>query len=241
MNNKITGSSSCVREKGATLIVSLVILAVITVLGVASMRSSNLELKMAASARDRAVAMQAAEAAMAVVEKRLARNFGVDFPSLYSPNSFIESCDVATSNCFKPECPNGLCFSGDLKAAIVKDDCGLAFKAPPAAPPDIDGKVVVRQHWKEEALWNLSIDVPVAGRPPGFVDVVVGTNGTNQRQTSVRYLVEFLCFVPKDENAVADEDHSRNSGVPLFQVTVRAEGEAGRSTVMVQSVFRGAR
>ena len=48
------------RQSGTALVVSLIILAVVTLLGVTSMQSSNTELKLAASQRDRGVAFEAA-------------------------------------------------------------------------------------------------------------------------------------------------------------------------------------
>jgi type IV pilus assembly protein PilX len=230
MNNKITGSSSCVREKGATLIVSLVILAVITVLGVASMRSSNLELKMAASARDRAVAMQAAEAALQEVEKILAADKDAAGNLNFPVQSFMPNC--SQPRCFTPSCPDGLCFSGDFEAARTRDDCSLANVAAPGNPRQ------VRQHWREEGNWQA--DQAAAGQPPGFVQVLVNDDTDPAvSQIPVKFLIEFMCFVPKNENTNTDEDHSQDLGVPLYQVTVRASGQAGRATVMLQSVFKG--
>lgn len=212
-------------QRGATLIVSLVILAVITIIGLASMRSSNLELRMAASARDRAVAFQAAESALAQVEAMLAQQ---TFPV----TSFTPGCNDPI--CFTPTCQNGFCFSGDFSNAITRDECSLANPTAGAQ---------VTQHWQNDVLWNLDGN-PDSADVPGFVEVLTNSatdEDDNFTPMDVRFMVEFMCFVPKDEDAITDEQHSRNSGVPLFQVTVRADGEAGRSTVMLQSVFRAAK
>lgn len=227
MNNKTMTVAFTGSQRGATLIVSLVILAVITILGVASMRSSNLELKMAASARDRAVALQAAESALTSVERMLA---GQVFPM----SSFMPTCGGANANnCFTPACTGGFCFSGDLDGAVFRDECSLANIE--------DGQLVVRQHWRNEGLWNLDGD-PRDDGFPGVVEVLPASTDDEGNRTprDVRFMVEFLCFVPRSGEAISDPEHSRNSGVPLFQITVRAEGEAGRSTVMLQSVFRAA-
>lgn len=53
-----------VRERGAVLIVSLVFLLVLTVLGVAALRNTTLEERMAGNLRDANLAFQAAEAAL---------------------------------------------------------------------------------------------------------------------------------------------------------------------------------
>ncbi len=59
------------REKGATLIISLMMLTLMTLIGAAAMRSSILEEKMARNSRDREYAFQAAEAALRAGEALL--------------------------------------------------------------------------------------------------------------------------------------------------------------------------
>ena len=58
-------------QKGATLIVALVILTIVTLLGVAGMRGTALEMKMIAGARDKALAFEAVEETLAIVEEKL--------------------------------------------------------------------------------------------------------------------------------------------------------------------------
>lgn len=201
------------KQQGATLIVSLIILAVITILGVASMRSSNLELKMAASARDRAVAFQSAESALGQVEALINTNFTIA--------NVLPGCPG--SNCFRPNCNNGLCFSGDLAGAVNRDDCRLAGS---------DGKAV--QKWQDQGLWD---DVNTHQKVQVLTNSSADEDG-NYSPVDVRYMIEFLCFVPRNDKAIDDGENSRNNGVPLYRITVRAEGDAGRSAVMLQSVYR---
>lgn len=52
------------RERGAALVLGLIMLLVVTLLGVAGMRDTLLQEKMSGNARDREVALQAAEAAL---------------------------------------------------------------------------------------------------------------------------------------------------------------------------------
>jgi type IV pilus assembly protein PilX len=59
------------REKGAILIISLIVLTLMTLIGAAAMRSSILEEKMARNWRDRERAFQAAEAALRAGENLL--------------------------------------------------------------------------------------------------------------------------------------------------------------------------
>ncbi len=55
-------------QRGAVLIVSLLILLILTVIGVSSMQSSTLEEKMASNSRDRNIGFQSAETAMREAE-----------------------------------------------------------------------------------------------------------------------------------------------------------------------------
>lgn len=201
-------------QKGATLIVSLVILAVVTLLGVASMRSSNLELRMAASARDRAVAFQRAEAALLMVERQL-----IDSP--YPIRSFDSNC--SGEKCFKANCSGGLCFSGEFDSLGSRKQCRLAI---PGA--------VTKPAWMDESFWEEEQNYLVESLP--------GSGGASY---PVKYIIEFMCFVPSG----ARELHGSAGGVttegdvevPLYRITAKASGDSGRSSVVLQSIFRSAR
>ncbi len=56
------------QQHGAVLIISMIILLLLTILGVTSMRTTQLEERMAGNARDRHVAFEAAEAALVSAE-----------------------------------------------------------------------------------------------------------------------------------------------------------------------------
>lgn len=112
-------------QQGATLVVTLIILLVVSWLGIASMRSSNLELKMAISSRDRAVAFEAAESALATIENNLAQT-----PIPYTS--------------FSADCANGLCFSGDFEGAVDKAECMLS---------DVNN-LGVEQPWRNITNWQ---------------------------------------------------------------------------------------
>ncbi|MBC6905561.1 hypothetical protein DWB84_08850 [Saccharophagus sp. K07] len=201
-------------QKGATLIVSLVILAVVTLLGVASMRSSNLELRMAASARDRAVAFQRAEAALLMVERQL-----IDSP--YPIRSFDSNCN--DGNCFNSDCNGGLCFFGEFDSLGSRKQCRLA-PIGGAEEPD----------WMNDVFWKQSSK---------YLEVTLP--GVGNEQHSVKYVIEFLCFAPSGGRSLyggaGGVVTEGDSDVPLYRITARASGDAGRSSVMLQSIFRSAR
>lgn len=197
-------------QSGATLIVSLIILAVITLLGIASIRSSNLELKMAASARDRAVAFQRAEAALSRIENSLKGT-----PPPYRMNNFASTCSGRW--CFNENCDNGLCFAGDFDGAKSTTQCKLSKNG-------VDPK----EFWKDKALWESKAQSLSVAKSSALVGDV----------EDVRYLIEFMCFVPRSEQVITGSAKEGDADVPLFRITVKAKGESERSTVMLQSTYR---
>lgn len=203
------------RQNGATLIVSLVILAVVTLLGVASMRSSNMELRMAASARDRAVAFQRAEAALLRVERALAT-------SPYSIGSFDSNC---TGTCFTQDCDDGLCFTGQFDSQGSRKQCKL-----------VDSAGIVKPAWTEDDFWEAEGKY----REENVLGTAEGID-----PAPVKYVIEFLCFAPSGGRDIYGGSGGvvveGDTDVPLYRITARAEGEAGRSAVILQSVYRAAR
>ncbi len=79
------------RESGAALAVSLIMLLVMTLIGVTSMGTTNLEEKMAGNTRDRAIAFQAAESALREAERVVQDN--------YSSLSFDTTCSSGHCDC----------------------------------------------------------------------------------------------------------------------------------------------
>lgn len=209
MRNQVSKRASA--QGGATLIVSLILLAVITILGLASIRNSSLELKMAASARDRAVAFQRAEAALTRIERSLATT-----PIPYRMEHFLTTC--TGDNCFDPDCKKGLCFAGDFDNAVSTTQCKT-----------VKAGNTQKEFWKDKNIWN-----DAGKHKKAYVGKTSGTANVDP----VKYIVEFMCFVPRTEQTIASPDKEGDTDVPLFRITVKAEGEASRATVMLQSTFR---
>lgn len=196
-------------QSGTALIVSLIILAVVTLLGITSMQSSNTELKLAASMRDRGVAFEAAEAAIAIVEKNLA-----DDPP--SRMDLLSTC--SGSNCYNKTCQNGLCFDGDYLLSYSEYECQVADYAETTRRVNF---------WSDTTLnvWN------TANRHK--------TIKVDSLKTDVKYIVEFLCFVARDQETPFTElANENNNGAPLFRVTVLADGNGGRASVALQSTYK---
>jgi len=52
----------------------------------------------------------------------------------------------------------------------------------------------------------------------------------------VKFIVEFLCFVPPDDETVFEELNSKD-GEPLYRITALADGNGDRAKVMLQSTY----
>jgi type IV pilus assembly protein PilX len=204
-------------QTGATLVFSLIILAVITLLSVASMRSSNSALKMAGSARDHAVAFQAAEAALTEAEQLVLN-------ANYTDDDLV--CrDSTSSRCFNTSCNNGLCFSGDVESITFRDECKIAKLTTSAEAWS------KKSHWENNGTALPKIQIAKTH--------LTDADQLDSETLAVPYMVEFLCYAQRDTHSATDENN-RNGGVPLYRVTVKSSGSAGRSSVMLQSVFKTA-
>lgn len=214
------------KQRGAALVVSLVILAVVSLIGVAAMQNSSLELKLVASTKDRATAFQAAEAALTLYENTLNSSppdlafLSNDCPSkVGTPDNCFVDCTDADAR------KRGLCFQGTYINGQGKASCALGTRAP------IDPV--------QEIINNNS--------RPQNTGILTPVNG-NER---INVLVEFLCFVEKpngssnkarvrsEENSSSNTIDALNANlVPLFRLTAVAEGDAQRSRVVMQTTYR---
>lgn len=200
------------RERGTALIVSLIILAIVTLLGVTGMQSSNTELKLAASQRDRGVAFEAAEAALAIVEKNLADN-----PP--SREHLLTEPVCSGPGCFNSDCQNGLCFNGDYGSPLTPTEYECKVVASDAAP-----RV---EYWSDPTL-----DVWEVNNRHRTVKI-------DNLKTDVKYIVEFLCFVPRDMSTpFSAAPGEQDNGAPLFRITALAKGNGGRASVALQSTYK---
>ncbi|MCQ4318306.1 pilus assembly protein PilX [Stutzerimonas zhaodongensis] len=69
------GSFSQSKQRGAVLLVALIMLLLLTVLGAAAMRDTNLQERMAGNMRDQSLAFQAAEAALRFAEQEVRTDY----------------------------------------------------------------------------------------------------------------------------------------------------------------------
>jgi type IV pilus assembly protein PilX len=206
------------QQQGVALIVSLVILVLVTVAGVATMESTGMQLKMANASRDRQQAFEAAEAALRVVEENV--NDNVD--NLAELDNFYFEC--SGSDCYKPDCAGGRCFQGiwrdgdEVKQCKGVDDSNSPAVEPPTTSPWETGEsgsdLTFLNVWDDTSLHlTTSID--------GYAN-------------DVRYIVEFRCFTAADPTVeLSDSNYAQ-----IFRITARGMSNSGRVEAMLQSTYK---
>lgn len=90
-----------VRERGASLVVALIFLIILTVLGLTAMRVATMEERMSGNSRDRSLAFQAAEAAL--------RDAEMDIEDLKADGSRKNVNRISGLAGADANCTNGLC------------------------------------------------------------------------------------------------------------------------------------
>lgn len=117
-------------QKGVVLVISLIMLALLSIIGVAAMQATGLEEKMAGNMRDRNIAFQAAEAGMRDAENDiLGRGTAPRVPKINGFTNFFANCNLDNAN---NTADDGLCdrsgsvMSSNTTTSVVWD----AFTTP---------------------------------------------------------------------------------------------------------------
>ena len=204
------------QQQGVALIVSLVILVLVTVAGVATMESTGMQLKMANASRDRQQAFEAAEAALRQVEEDV--NDNID--NLAELENMYFEC--GGGDCFTPGCDGGRCFQGiwldgdEVKYCKAVDDASSPEVKPPTTSPwetGTDSKDFTYLNVWDDAARHLTTDI-------GY-------------DNPVKYIVEFRCFAPADTGV----ELSDGNFAQIFRITTRGMSNSGRVEVMLQSSY----
>ncbi len=101
------------RQQGALIILTLLILLVISILGMATIDSSGLEMKMSSNSRIQQEAFEAAEYTLSWVENDIVT-------SGYFSDESVRNISGCGNVCFSDLCGNGYCFSGSFVDDIQK-------------------------------------------------------------------------------------------------------------------------
>jgi type IV pilus assembly protein PilX len=198
------------RQTGVALIVSLILLATVTMMGVASMQSSTSEFKIASGSQDHATAFAAAEAALVQVEQTLA----------IAPPDREKLLGTCTgTGCFNATCSGGLCFQGLYANGDSEWDCKVFDAASAADRIDFWSDTTLNV-WKTSSRYK--------------------TIKIERLDAEVKYIVEFLCYVQRDKFTTFSPNTltEKNNGAPLFRITTLADGNGARGRVMLQSTYK---
>ena len=114
-------------QRGAALIVSLIILMAMSIVGVGMMQTSTLEERMAANVGDSNLAFQRAELALRTAEDLIESE--ADFIARYGgDNTDSDALRIeAGATAFAADCSNGRCYT-DTVGGVVQDDKLDAFE-----------------------------------------------------------------------------------------------------------------
>lgn len=189
------------RQSGSVLLISLIMLLILTVIGIASISGVSMTQKMANSQKDYDIAFEMAEAAL--VE-------GEAWVDAYDPGfkqAHLQTNCTGT-NCWKANCTNGQCFNGTFPDAFGT----LCELSPPT-----------KDVWEEESNWTArakeySVAVAAISKP--------------------KYLIEFMCYTPKNPAAVATTPPDYGDWVRIYRITALGYGTNPDTRVMLQSTYR---
>lgn len=121
--NAVARLSSVRRQAGISLVIVLVLLLVMSVLGIAILRSTAMQERMSANMRDRSLALQTTEAAL-----RVAQEFLGNAPDASDPNVTWDNWTPSATSCSN----DGLCANG----STASWQAGPMLGAAPATPSE---------------------------------------------------------------------------------------------------------
>ena len=194
-------------QKGAVLIVALLFLVVLTMLGITAMTGTTFEERMAGNARDTAIAMHSAEAAL-----RAARDvvLGNRAPQGGSGASLLQG-SPNEANFVDDTAPEGVCIKGLCSPRAYTRDLGVV-------PPEIPAGV----KWTEDT------------RPGDTTDAYAAKDGADRLRgvsKPSRFIVELFCL-PLVGGGLEQADTCR-----VWRFTAVGWGKNPNTQVTVQETY----
>jgi len=210
----MTASASLSRnnQRGVALLVALVFLIVLTLLGLATMRGTTLQERMAGGSRDYNIALQAAEAAL--------RDAELDLSSLGSRPISYGSFPILTYW---------------ASGAATNTGCNTAAVA--AGPNNglcvIDNPTVQQYLTGVDWTSSPSASTVVYGTYTGAMPI----SGVSQQP---RYFMELMRWTPLTSGTFTNPFNGGTEGIYTYfyvRITARAWGASGQTQVYLQEVF----
>lgn len=192
------------KEQGALLILTLLILLVVSMLGMAAIDSTGLEMKMASNSRLQQEAFEAAEYTLSWVENDIAT-------SGYFSQESVTNVTGCNSICFNSTCTNGYCFSGDH-----------AEGTPGPFPTANDCRplnVSATEPYADSTIWATAGNYKTVPIPNSNI--------------TAKYVVEFWCYTAKyDDFEMKDTNFTRMYRITAYAVGEDGKARAMlRSTI----------
>ncbi|WP_428036006.1 pilus assembly PilX family protein [Amphritea sp.] len=210
------------KQRGSVLIVSLVFIVLMSLIAVTGMQISSLEERMSGNHQDKDRAFQAAEAALIEGEEFV---LSTDFDREVH---FKEACS-GSALCFDEDCAGGLCLTGRVTSACEIRD-------------------TENEPWLEDSNTQFGSPLTDGNDGAGNIINVWTTNGKHRTAskglsgvtTKAKYIVEFICFTPKDPDAPAPDPYPNDSAEwsEMYRITALGTGGQDTNRVMLQSIFK---
>lgn len=184
MRKKASSCPVAWQQKGVALIMALVMLVIVTLIGLAGIRETVLQERMAGNLYDRAIAMQSAEFAMAAAEKYLYETAR----STVRGNSKITDCTVDGANCKGVPDANSANWI-DIPLGSFNEDLQASGNA--------------QYHIQYMGLKSgmAATDTSQSASPPQYGSTGGGSSAMNMTQNAI-YLVTARSSEPTDDRAV---------------------------------------
>ena len=167
-------STASTRQRGTALIVAMLFLVILGMLGVTTMTSTTLEERMAGNARDRDIAMQAAEAALRDAERDMTNTNTAYRVVKVTPTNSFPATGTAT-------CAAGLCSDGATISANITDPVKSAFYGQFTGELPVQGPVQQPRYMVE----LLDAGNPPAGTPAGTRNLRITARGVGKNSNTV--------------------------------------------------------
>ena len=177
------------KQKGSVLLISLVLLLVLTIAGLASIRVTSLDERMTGNYRNEQVAFHSAEVGIQEAE------------------AFVADTNFNLS-AFTSDCNNGLCFDGSNP-----DDPGTC-------EADATFPWLVQANWSDASKYR---------------NTTIVLNGVSQQ---AKYIVEFRCYLPREDNGPVPDPAILNDWAELYRITVFATGGDEQARIMLQTTYK---
>lgn len=207
------------KQRGSILLISIVFVVLMSMIAVSGMQISSLEERMAGNHQDKDRAFQAAEAALIEGEEFVLTT------SFDREVHFKEAC-TGSALCFDEDCAGGLCLTGRITSGCeirdTENEPWLENDNTAYGSPLTDGSGDVINVWATNGKTRA---------------VTEGLSGVS---TGAQYIIEFICFTPKDPDAPSPDAYPDDSAEwsEMYRITALGTGGQDTNRVMLQSILK---